>query len=323
MNNDSILILGGSGFIGSVLCEKLVRRQQSDGGAHVTVLTRRAAHARHLQLMPTIEIAEADVLDDAQLARLVAGRDAVVNLIGILHGSAADFERMHAALPRRLAAVCAAAGGGARIVHLSALGADADAPSSYLRSKAAGEAMLQQSGLAFTCLRPSVVFGAGDRFLNLFAGLQSFAPLVPLASAQARFQPVWVEDVADAIIAVLDDPATAGQTFECAGPRVYTLAELVRLAGRWSGHPRWVWPLPAGLAWPMAACMEWLPGAPLLSRDNLLSMEIPNVASGHRPGLEALGIAPTPLEAVGPAMLGGGVEPARLDRWRAKVHGLR
>ena len=321
--SNNILILGGSGFIGSVLCEKLARRYQADGGALVTVPTRRVGHARHLQPLPTIDIVEADVFDDDQLARLVVGRDAVVNLIGILHGREADFERVHAALPRRLAAACAAAGGAARIVHLSALGADAGALSLYQRSKAAGEAALQQSGLAPTCLRPSVVFGAGDRFMNLFAGMQLFAPLVPLAGAGARFQPVWVEDVADAVIAALDDPATAGQTLECTGPRVYTLAELVRLAGRWSGHPRWVWPLPAGLAWPMAACMEWMPGTPLLSRDNLLSMEVANVASGHRPGLEALGIVPTPLEAVGPAMLGGGVEPARLDRWRAAVHARR
>jgi NADH dehydrogenase len=314
----NILILGGSGFIGSVLCEKLVRRSQG-GDALVTVATRRLSHARHLQHLPTVEVVEADINDDADLARLVVGCDAVVNLIGILHGREVDFERVHAALPRRLAEACAHAGT-RRVVHVSALGADALAPSKYLRSKAAGEAALQQSGLAATCLRPSVVFGAGDRFMNLFAGLQMFAPLVPLAGAAARFQPVWVEDVADAIVAALDDPATVGKTFECAGPRVYALAELVRLAGRWSGHPRWVWPLPVALAWPMAVCMEWLPGEPVLSRDNLLSMEVPNVASGHCPGLEALGIVPTPLEAVGPAMLGTGGELARLDRWRAEAH---
>ena len=322
--NEDILILGGSGFIGSVLCEKLVRRGQTLGGGRVTVPTRRAAHATHLQPLPSVEIVEADVHDDVQLARLVAGCDAIVNLVGILHGGARDFERAHAALPRRLAAACATAGGAApRVVHMSALGADPGAPSNYLRTKAAGESALQEAGLAPTCLRPSVVFGAGDAFMNLFARLQRLAPFVPLAGASARFQPVWVEDVADAVIAAMDDPATAGQPLECTGPRVYTLAELVRVAGRWSGHPRRVWPLPAALAWPMAALMEWLPGEPMLSRDNLLSMEVPSVASGHRPGLEALGITPTPLEAIGPAMLGLGVEAARLDRWRAAVHGPR
>lgn len=167
------------------------------------------------------------------------------------------------------------------------------------------------------------MFGAGDRFLTLFASLQAFSPVVPLAAASARFQPVWVEDVADAIVCALDDEATAGQTFECTGPRVYALADLVRLAGRWSGHPRWVLPLPTALAWPMAAVMEWMPGDPMLSCDNLLSMQVPSIASGHRPGLDALGIAPTALEAIGPGMLGPGGEPARLDRWRAKVHGAR
>lgn len=320
--NDNLLILGGSGFIGSVLCEKLVRRRRG-GGATATVVTRRRAQARHLLPLPTIDVVEADVHDDAQLARLVAGRSAVVNLIGILHGRDADFERVHADFPHRLAAACVA-GGTHRIVHLGALGSDAAAPSAYLRSKAAGEAvLLQHPGLRATSLRPSVVFGAGDGFLRLFAQLQAVAPFVPLAGASARFQPVWVEDLADAIIAALDDPATVGQTLEAAGPRIYTLAELVRLAGQWSGHRRWVWPLPAGLSWPLATLMEWMPGEPLLSRDNLLSMEVPNIASGLCPGLESLGITPTPLEAVGPGMLGQGGEPARLDSWRAKVHAAR
>ena len=317
--NRNILILGGSGFIGSTLCEKLVRRTEGVG-AIVAVATARRSHARHLLPLPTIDVIEADVHDDAQLEKLVAGRDAVVNLIGILHGSETDFERAHAALPRRLAAACLAAGT-CRIVHVAAIGVDAQSPSAYLRSKAAGEAaLLREPGLAVTSLRPSVVFGAGDRFMNLFASLQAFAPVVPLAGAAARFQPVWVEDLADAILCAIDDPATADQTIECAGPRIYTLAELVRLAGRWSGHSRWVWPLPTALAWPMAACMEWMPGEPLLSRDNLLAMESPNVAGGRLPGLESLGIAPTSLEAIGPGMLGSGGELARLDRWRAQVH---
>lgn len=322
MKPDNILILGGSGFLGSVLCEKLVRRS-GGGSERITVATSRVSHARHLWPLPTVDIVEADVHDDAALARLLAGRDAVVNLVGILHGGKADFERAHVALPRRLAQACLASGV-QRVVHVSALGADADAPSLYLRTKAAGEAaLMQQAGLAVTSLRPSVMFGAGDRFLTLFARLQMFSPVVPLASATARFQPVWVEDVADAIVCALDDAATAGQTLECAGPRVYTLAELVRMAGRWSGNPRWVLALPHAVAWPMAAVMEWMPGDPLLSCDNLLSMQVANVASGHRPGLDALGIMPTEIEAVGPGLLGTGGEAARLDRWRARVHASR
>lgn len=317
MNN--ILILGGSGFVGSALCEKLLRCS-GGGGGRIAVPSRRSVRARHLQMLPTVEVVEADVHDDAQLARLVAGRDAVVNLVAILHGSEADFERVHAALPRRLAQACLAAGV-ARVVHVSALAADARAPSHYLRSKAAGEALLRQSGLAVTILRPSVIFGAGDGFLNLFARLQAVLPVMPLACTGARFQPVWVDDVAEAIVRALADPSTIGQTLECAGPSVYTLAELVRLAGRWSGHERPVLALPAALGRLQARVMEWLPGETLMSLDNVRSMEVANVASGHAPGLERLGIEATALEAVGPAMLAAGGEAARLNRWRAAVRG--
>jgi len=315
MNN--LLVLGGSGFVGSVLCERLVRG--SRGGGRITVASRRSVHGRHLQTLPTVEIVQADVHDDAQLAQLVAGRDAVVNLVAILHGSEADFERAHVALPRRLAQACLAAGV-RRVVHVSALGTDAKAPSMYLRSKAAGEAALRQPGLEVTILRPSVIFGAGDGFLNLFARVQAVMPVMPLACASARFQPVWVDDVAEAIARSLDDPATAGQTLECAGPRVYTLAELVKLAGRWSGHERPVLALPAALGRLQARVMEWLPGETLMSLDNVRSMQVPNIASGHCPGLEQLGIDATALEAVGPGMLAPSGEAGRLNRWRAAAH---
>src|SRR5512137_511796 len=221
---NDILVLGGSGFVGSVLCEKLVER---GGGRRITVPSRRAVRARHLSTLPGVEIVEAGVHDDRQLARLVAGHDAVVNLVAILHGSQAAFEQVHVGLPRRLAQACKTAGV-VRIVHVSALGTSSQAPSMYLRSKAAGEAELQQDGLAVTILRPSVIFGAGDSFVNLFARLQGVLPVMPLAGTTTRFQPVWVDDVAEAIVRALEDPATAGQTFECAGPRVFTLAELVR-----------------------------------------------------------------------------------------------
>ena len=314
---NKVLILGGSGFVGSVLCERLVRG--SGGGGRITVPSRRSARARHLQTLPTVEVVQANVHDDDQLARLVAGRDAVVNLVAILHGSEAEFERAHEALPRRLAQACRAAGV-RRVVHVSALGSDAQAPSMYLRSKAAGEAALQQPGLAVTILRPSVIFGAGDGFLNLFARMQAVLPVMPLACAGARFQPVWVDDVAEAVARSLDDPASAGQTLECTGPGVYTLAELVRLAGRWSGHERPVLALPAALGRLQARVMEWLPGETLMSLDNVRSMQVPNIASGSAPGLEQLGIEATALEAVGPVMLAVGGEQARRDRWRAAMH---
>lgn len=313
-----IVVLGGSGFVGRALCERLVQRWPA---ARIVVPTRRPGHGDSVRPLPTVDLITADVHDPAALAALLAGADAVVNLVAILHGREADFERVHVALPRTLVAAQQQVGV-PRLVHLSALGASTDAPSRYLRSKAAGEAVVSTApGLATTVLRPSVIFGAHDRFLNTFATLQQFAPFVPLAAAGARFQPVWVQDVAEAIVQVLADPATAGRSFECTGPQEHTLAELVRLAGRWAGHGRPVWPLPGWAGTLQALCMECLPGEPLLTRDNLASMTVPNVASGRLPGLPglaSLGIEAQPLEAVAPAYLAERFQPTRLDEFRAR-----
>lgn len=314
----NVLILGGSGFVGRSVCEKLVERSGGAGGC-ITVPSRRPQRAQHLRTLPTVELVQADVHDEAELVRLLAGCDAVVNLIAILHGSAADFQRVHVELPRKLAAACRATGV-KRLVHVSALGAASDAPSNYLRSKAAGEAVLRTAGLDLTLLRPSVIFGEHDRFLNLFARLQAVAPVVPLAGAAARFQPVWVEDVAAAIVASIDDRSSIGQTVECAGPTVYTLEQLVRFAGRCAGHERPVIPLPDAIARLQATLMGWLPGEPLMSGDNLDSMRVPNVLSGDRPGLDALGIQPASMEAVMTPLLSGRAGVARLEPLRASAH---
>lgn len=308
-----ILLLGGTGFVGRSLCERLVA-QGTD--LRLTVATRRLVHAKSVQFLPTVDPVECDVHDDAQLARLVAGHDAVVNLIAILHGSAADFQKVHVQLARRLAHACASAGV-QRLLHVSALGVSTDAPSNYLRSKAEAEAVLKAAPLALSVLRPSVIFGPGDSFLNLFAALQSVFPLMPLAGTEARFQPVWVEDVSEALMRCLQRPETVGQTYECAGPQVLTLRELVQLAGRLSGHERPVLALPESLGRLQARAMELMPGTPLMSRDNLLSMRVPNVASGQLPGLDALGIEAASLQAVAPSYLAPDQGVARFDRWRA------
>ncbi len=292
------LILGGTGFVGRHVCEKLHRQ-----GWTLTVPTRRGVNAAAVQHLPRLTVVEADVHDPAALARLLPGHDAVVNLVAILHGSEAAFERTHVELPRKIAAACAASGV-RRLVHISALGVSEDGPARYQRSKARGEALLRAAGLDLTVLRPSVIFGNGDRFLNLFAQLQALFPVMPLAGAQARFQPVWVEDVALAVQRCLEEPATIGQTYDCAGPEVLTLAELVRLAGRYGSCERPVLPLPMALGRLQALMMELAPGEPLMSRDNLDAMRVDNVSTGANPGLGALGITPASVRAVAPGYLG-------------------
>jgi NADH dehydrogenase len=310
-----ILVLGGTGFVGRSVCERLVDRSGGAAG-RIVVPTRRLPRGDAVRSLPTVEVVTADVHDDTELACLLGNVDAVVNLVAILQGSAAAFEHAHVALPERLARLARAAGV-ARLVHVSALGVSESAPSNYLRSKARGEAALKAGFGTPTILRPSVIFGAHDRFLNLFAKLQAVSPVLPLAGASARMQPVWVEDVAAAIVHALDASATAGQTVECAGPAEYTLSQLVRLAGRWVGVERPQIALPGAIATLQAMAMELLPGEPLLSRDNLASLTVPNVASGTLPGLAHWGIVPTPLEAVMPQVLGPDPARGRYDGFRA------
>jgi NADH dehydrogenase len=269
-----------------------------------------------VRFQPGVDVRLLDVHDEKALLRAIADCDALVNLVAILHGSAREFEQVHVALPQRIVRVCQAVGL-RRVVHVSALGVGSgNEPSDYLRSKARGEAVWKASGMDVTVLRPSVMFGAEDRFLNTFARLQALFPLMPLAAADAKFQPVWVDDVAAAIVRCLQRPATSGQTIECAGPEVMTLAEIVRAAGRWSGNERPVLPLPMGIGKLQALAMELLPGEPLMSRDNLLSTQVPNVATGSLPGLASLGIAPTSLGAIAPGYLGRTDGRTKLDALR-------
>jgi uncharacterized protein YbjT (DUF2867 family) len=290
--------LGGTGFVGRHLCNELARLQY-----RVTVSTRNVSKARAVSSVPFLELVQVDVHDEAALARLVPGHDAVVNLVAILHGSPFEFQRVHVELVKKIVRACTGAGV-PRLVHVSALGAGTDAPSMYQRTKAAGEAVIQGSSLEWTVLRPSVMFGQGDKFLTLFARLQEVLPIVPLAGADTLFQPVWVGDVVNAIVQCLQRDDTGRRTYEACGPERYTLRQLVKLAGSLSGHPRPVVGLPTPLARLQAFLMELAPGQPLMSRDNLDSMKVNNVASGKLPGLDALGISPSSLNAIGPTYIG-------------------
>lgn len=293
----NILVLGGTGFVGHHLCRALVRLQHQ-----VTVPTRDTGKAKDLQSLSAVKLVHADVHDPAALARLVPGHDAVVNLIAILHGNSLEFERTHVELVKKITRACDDSGV-RRLVHVSALGADKDAPSMYQRSKARGEEALHASPLEWTILRPSVIFGEGDKFLALFARLQSMLPVMLLAGADTQFQPVWVEDVANAIVQCLQRADTVGRTFEACGPDRFTLRELVKLAGNVSGHSRPVVGMPPLLARLQAFAMELAPGQPLMTRDNLDSMKVDNVASGSLPGLDALDITPSALRQIAPTYL--------------------
>lgn len=301
MNPQHVVIVGGSGFIGSAIANRLC-----EAGVRVLIPTRRRSRAGHVLLLPNVEVVEADVHDPAVLAGLFADADAVINTVGVLHSRPGtpfgpDFARAHVELPQKIVTACRTAGVSG-LVHISALGASADGPSEYQRSKAAGELAVQAAGpdIAWTILRPSVVFGRGDSFLNLFAGLARSVPVLPLAGAGCRFQPVYVEDVAEVAWQSLIRPEAAGQTFELAGPTVYTLRQLVEYVSALVGKPRPVVPLPEGVAMLQARLMELAP-QPLMSRDNVRSMRVDNVAHGAP---LPFGLQPTALEAVAPAWLG-------------------
>ncbi|MFY9314026.1 MAG: complex I NDUFA9 subunit family protein, partial [Burkholderiales bacterium] len=286
-------------------------------GASVVVPTRRRERAKHLILLPTVDVVEADARDAKALAGLAAGCAAVVNLVGILHGP--GFKRAHVELAQAVVNACRMAGV-KRLLHMSALGADPAAPSEYLRSKGLGErAVLAADDLEATVFRPSVIFGPEDRFLNLFAQLAALSPVLALASPEARFQPVYVGDVVQAMLAALDSRAhssgSGGKRYDLCGPTECTLRELMEFVCAVTGRRRLIVGLPDSIAYLQAWLMEWLP-VKLLTRDNLLSMRVPSVCDCKFP----FGIQPAALQATAPAWLAPEASRERFDqlRWRAR-----
>ena len=295
MKSARVLVVGGSGFVGRHLVAALAA-----AGVEVIVPTRRRERAKHLILLPTVDVVEADPLSSGVLEPLAAGCDAAINLVGVLHGP--DFRRPHIELPLAVVNACRAAGV-PRLLHMSALGASREAPSEYLRSKGLGEeAVLAAEDLAVTVFRPSVIFGPDDSFLNLFARLAAVLPVLALACPGARFQPVYVGDVVRVMLAALASREAAGKAYELCGPKVYTLAELARYVCAATGRWRPVLGLPDGLAYLQAWMMEFLP-VPLLTRDNLRSMQVPSVCGECGAGALPFGIPPTALEVAAPAWL--------------------
>lgn len=306
----NVCVLGGTGFVGRALAAQLFER-----GMRVRVVTRSGPRAAPLTVIPTVEVFVGDVHDPAHLRRAFENVDAVVNLVGILHETRhQDFGSAHVELPRKVVEACRASGV-RHLLHMSSLGASPDGPSDYQRTKAAGEGAVRAAGadLHWTVFRPSVIFGEGDAFLNLFATMLRWFPVIPLAGARARFQPVWVEDVARCIARAAGEPRAFGESFDLCGPTVYTLEELVRTVGRATGRKARVWALPAGLASLQAAVLERLPGK-LMTRDNLRSMGVDNVCDCPFPPLFAF--RPATVEAILPEYLGVGAARDRYARFR-------
>lgn len=343
MNFNKICVLGGSGFVGTALVSELAAR-----GKQVKVLTRRREHAKGLILLPTVDVVEADIHDQRVLASEFRGCDAVVNLVGILHETRrgrvdnpqarrGDFHENHVELPRKAISACAEAGI-SRLLHMSALGADPTSRSAYQRSKGVGEALVREAsweanpnpgtlggakltarrGMQVTIFRPSVIFGPGDSFLNLFARLLKSLPLIPLACPQARFQPVYVGDVAKAFADSLDDLETFGQTYDLCGPQEYTLFELMQFLQKILDCGGRLIPLSKQLSYLNAWMLELKPGAKLMTRDNYYAMQVPNVCNGANPSPP--GWQPNALEAVAPAWLTGEEARCHYGQYRNQAH---
>ncbi|BBN89229.1 MULTISPECIES: complex I NDUFA9 subunit family protein [Azospira] len=298
----NILLLGGSGFVGSHIANLLSARE----GIRITVPSRRRERAKHLLPLPGVDVVEANINKEEDLLALMRGQDAVINLVGILHGDSEmpygrKFAQAHVELPRKVVAAMQQAGV-KRLVHMSALKADAKGPSEYLRSKGDGEAIVlaAQGPLDVTVFRPSVIFGAGDSFLNTFAKLLKLAPVFPIGFPDARFQPVCIDDVGQAFVDSLEDSDTFGQTYELCGPGVYSLRELIQYTGKVIGKERPLFKLSEGWAY-LQAGLLWLAPKPLMSPDNLRSMQVDNVAT---PGAKTPARwCPASLESVAPTYL--------------------
>jgi len=310
----SIVVLGGTGFLGTRLVARLIK-----DGHQVTVLSRDREQHKHLLVLPGLTLENCDVYQVAQLSERFRGSDVVVNLVGILNErwfGGAGFRRAHTELTQHVLAAARSAGV-KRLLQVSALKAATDAPSYYLRSKGEAEKLIRDrnTALDWTIFQPSVMFGRGDSFLNRFAGLLSAIPLVfPLARPDARLQPVAVDDVVNAMRLCLHGGASSRQTYELGGPQVYTLSEIVALVAKLTGRRRWIIGLPDVLGRMQAFFLNFVPGRPF-SSDNYKSLKVDSVCAED--GFSKLGIKPQSMAASARLFLGAQEDNARLSQNRA------
>jgi uncharacterized protein YbjT (DUF2867 family) len=311
MTIKKIAVLGGAGFVGSCLVAKL-----DQAGYQVKVLTRRRERAKHLILLPNVQVEECYLPNTHALKDALKGCDAVINLVGILHETRkSTFEAMHHQLPRRVATLCEELGI-ARLLHMSALQANIHAPSQYLKSKAMGEAAVNEFSkkLDITIFKPSVIFGRGDRFINLFANLAKYLPVIFLAKPNAKFQPIWVDDVAQCFVNALENTATYGKSYELGGPHNYTLRQLLQKVMDVLGKPRPIIGLNHTLSMAQAFVLELMP-IKLMSRDNIRSMQVDNLCAA--PIAAELGVVPTSLDTIAPEYLRNTSPRAAYDAFRS------
>ena len=307
----NITILGGAGFLGSSIVTKL-----DAAGYQVKVLSRRRETAKHLILLPNVQVVTCDISDNRALKEALKGSDAVINLVGILHESSKNsFEKIHHQLPRRVAQMCEELSI-ARLLHMSALQASKNAPSQYLRSKAAGESAVNEFSkkLDITIFKPSVIFGRGDSFINMFANLVKYLPVIALAKPDAKFQPIWVEDVAQCFVNALENTATYGKSYELGGPQVYTLKQLVQKVMDILRKQRPIVGLNDGLSMAQAFMLELMP-IKLMTRDNIRSMQVDNICASPIPPV--LDVVPTALEVIVPEYLLDSSPRASYDAFRS------
>ena len=288
-----ITVFGASGFIGRYVAQQLLKT-----GARLRAAVRdpKGAWFLHpLGAVGQVQLVRADIRDPQDVERAVAGADTVINLVGILKG---DYEAFHVEGPARLAKAAAAAGC-STLVHVSAIGADPGSPSDYGRSKGRGELAVREAFPDATIIRPSIVYGPEDNFITRFASMGRQLPVLPVMAAGAKFQPVYVADLARAIAAAALEPEKhAGQTYEFGGPRVITMAELNDSISRLTGRPgRPVAVIPDAVGGLIAKFTGWLPGAPI-TMDQWRMLQVPNVVGEDAKGFEAFGIRPQPFEAI-------------------------
>jgi len=310
----SVCILGGTGFVGTRLVARLTKE-----GHRVTVLSRDREQHKHLRVLPGLALENCDVYDPAALSERFRGQGVVINLIGILNErgfGGGGFRRTHTELTRG-ALQAAKSAGVTRFLQISSLRAATDAPSYYLRSKGEAERIIQADSAAvdWTIFKPSVIFGPGDSFLNRFAAMLAALPLAfPLTKPNAVMQPVYVDDVVEAIVRCLHGLAGSRKVFELGGPQRYTLREIVALVATITGRRRRIIGLPNFVSRPLAFAMNFVPGRPF-SSDNYRSLSIESVCTDD--GFARLGIKPRAMPGIARQYLGVYEDNARLSRDRA------